>query len=153
MKQIIYTPENPPTKGVAKKIWSVLEREGLKPQDLHYNPGKPSTDGSGTWACHLDNGPEVWKHDVSSGCIEGEYWCGIVGKTAIYIEGMVAPYSQVLAGFVTHDCPFRYKGGCKYPSMNPNYENIWPEGCPKNCNEGNDEFLLLRSNQYEKWKR
>ena len=22
MKQVIYTPENPPTKGVAKKIWS-----------------------------------------------------------------------------------------------------------------------------------
>ena len=153
MKQFIYTLENPPTKGIALKIWKVLVENGLEPQDLHYNPGRRSVEGSGTWACALDNGPEVVDRDIISGCIEGEYWCGIVGKTAVYIEGMVAPYSRILVGFTSRMCPFRYKNGCKYPSMNPNFENIWPEGCPRECDVGNDEFLITRNNEYEKWRK
>jgi len=161
MKQIIYTPDNPPpTKGIGKKIWAVLVREGLEPEELHFNPGRRSVEGSGTWACTIQNtkGYSRGDRDVRTGTQDGEYWCGLHGKTAVYLEGMVAPYNTILVGFTTRVCPFRYsKHSCKYPSMTPSTENIWPEGCPKDknfhCDSGTDEFLILRNNEYEKWKR
>jgi hypothetical protein len=157
-KQIIYTPENPPTKGIAKKIWGVFINKKLDPQELHYNIGRQSINGSGTWACTLNNGPVVLDRDATHGTIDGEYWCGIIGKTAVYIEGMVAPYSRVLVGFTTNVCPFRYgKHACRYPSMCKNLDNIWPDGCPTDkefrCNTGTEEFLIQRNNEYARWKK
>jgi hypothetical protein len=148
MKQVIYTPENPPTKGVAKKIWNTLIANGFSVDELHYNKGPKSNCGSGTWAC------EAHKEGVGS-CIDNEfgYWCGILGKTGVYIMQTSAPYGEYFVGFTTRECPFRCKSGCKYPSMNPNFKNIWPENCPRECNAGNDEFLLLRNNEYEKWRK
>jgi hypothetical protein len=159
MQQTSYTPTNPPTKGNAKLIWDTLISGGFVVDELHYNKGPRSDCGSGTWAC------EAYKQGVCS-CVDNEwgYWCGIVGKTAVYIMQTSAPYGEYFVGFSSRVCPFlQYQKNCnrpgkhqicKYASMKPSRhgENIWPEGCPKECDAGTDEFLILRNNEYEKWK-
>jgi len=62
-----YTPENPPKRGTALKIWCELSAiPGLEMLELHYNPncwGNTPTDGWGTWACHIridDTYMEQW---------------------------------------------------------------------------------------------
>ena len=148
--QIIYTPENPPTKGNAKKIWDVFVREGMEPYDLHYNFGPRGYGGSGTWACGLGK----FKHFVSAnnGCLQDEFWCGIVGKTMVYIQSMSAPFGCMQVGFAIRKCPFRTRSGCSYYSSTGK-DAIAENDCPENCTTGTDEFLKQRNEEYEKWKR
>lgn len=77
-----YTPEEPPTRGTAKKIWRALEEAGLEPSSLHYNAncwGRGTQDGWGTWAC---------------GIRLGDYHCGWDDLThRAYIRELAAPYT------------------------------------------------------------
>jgi len=94
--------------------------------------------------------------DERTGLNKGEYWCGVCGKTAVYIKTMVAPYGKMLVGYSSRICPFSYRRStctfCKYPSMHAGEEDIWPNGCPKDCDNCTDEFLMERNREYEKRK-
>jgi hypothetical protein len=140
--QIIYTPETPPTRGNAKKIWKVLTTSGLQPTDLHYNFGSLSVYGSGTWACKLGNFKNI---DPGSGIINGEYWCGL-SANIVYIKDMVAPFTCIVIGYTTQKCPFRTKTACRYPSM----VGKMPGGCPKNrdCIISDQMLLYTRNNEF-----
>jgi hypothetical protein len=146
-KQIIYTPENLPKSGKAKMIWDVLVRADLDPQDLHYNGGKRGVSGGGTWACELGN-PE--KHNLYT----MDYWgnfCGILGKTLVYIQSLTAPYDFLYVGFTTRKCPFRSPKGCTYYSRT-NRDPLSENDCPQTCDSGSDDFLKQRNEEYEKTK-
>lgn len=145
--QIIYTPENPPTKGIAKKIWDVLVKDNLDPQDLHYNGGRAGAAGGGTWACELGN-PEKYNQTL-------DYWgnfCGILGKTLVYIQELTAPYNTKYVGFTTRKCPFRTRTGCSYYYLT-NRDALQENDCPQTCDTGSDEFLTQRNLEYEKIKK
>lgn len=145
--QIIYTPENPPTKGVAKKIWDVLVKEDLDPQDLHYNGGRRGVGGGGTWACELGN----TKYNNGMRDYFGNL-CGIMGKTLVYIQELTAPYDMKFVGFTTRKCPFRTKHGCSY-YYSTGRDALVENDCPKTCDDGTDEFLIQRNAEYERIKR
>ena len=145
MEQISYTPETPPTKGNAKKIWDTLVANGYKVDELHYNKGPRSACGSGTWACetYIEGAPVI---DNKWG-----YWCGIIGKTAVYLEQTTVPYGQIFVGFATRKCPFRNKNGCSF--MHNHTDWPWDKGmCNSNCDTLTDEQLLKLANEYEKVK-
>jgi hypothetical protein len=154
----LYTPENPPKKGIAKQIWKVFVDAGLEPYDLHYNGGRRGIGGGGTWACAL--GGSTKNIIEPDGTQRGEFWCGIHGKTMVYLETMVAPYGKVIVGFTSRACPFYqrvrdrlsrdYYYGCKYCAMTGD----WPEDCqkPMDCANCSDEYLTLRNNEYAKLK-
>lgn len=156
---ILYDPDNPPKKGVAKRIWKVFVDAGLEPYDLHYNGGRRGVGGGGTWACALGGKPSNI-HNVD-GTNAGEFWCGIHGKTMVYLEGMTAPYDTTIVGFTRRSCPFYQRTydhisnevyyGCKYCSITSN----WPENCPKplDCTNCTDEYLAIRNNEYAKVKK
>lgn len=146
-KQIIYTPENPPTKGIAKSIWDVLVKDGTDPQDLHYNGGKRGVSGGGTWACELGNTEKY--HDGAVNYF-GDF-CGVIGKTLVYIQSLTAPYESRYVGFTTRKCPFRTKRGCSYYSSTGR-DALKENDCPKDCDSGTDEFLTQRNEEYEKVK-
>lgn len=175
----LYTKENPPKTGTAKRIWKTLVAAGYDPEEIHFNPGRRGVGGSGTWACALNN-PPVRGQYVSSGIPEGEFWCGICGRSAVYLEIMVAPYGRMLVGFSDRVCPFFQRRfywapgekvppyhkqsfmACKYGTMRPydytktgeeNIEMSYPTGCPEDCANCADEFLKTRNREYEKFKR
>jgi hypothetical protein len=79
----IYTPDNIPARGKAKKIWDALIQNGFKVRRLHYNAncwGRGRELGWGTWTFSEDD------LDLSGS------WCGIhEGK--VYVMMMEAPYS------------------------------------------------------------
>lgn len=153
--QIIYTPENSPTKGVAKKIWNVLVANNLDPQDLHYNGGRRGVAGGGTWACVINDTFErrvLSNRHRSNGTRAGEFWCGILGRTAIYLEEMTSPYDSFIVGFATRKCPFRTRTGCSYYSLT-NRDGIQEDDCPATCDAGTDEFLTQRNEEYEMVKK
>jgi len=175
-----YTKETPPKTGVAKRIWKALVAAGYDPEEIHFNPGRNGVGGSGTWACALNNSP-VEGQCIRSGIPDGEYWCGVCGRNAVYIQVMIAPYGKMLVGFSDKVCPFykrtfywphtgKFDGnyhkesymGCKYMGMRPrdysktreeNIEASKPKGCPSDCANCTDEFLKMRNLEYERFKR
>jgi hypothetical protein len=144
MIQSSYTPENPPKLGKAKEIWDTFIANGWDIDELHYNKGPRSANGSGTWACNATK----MEDNIYS---EFGYHCGIEGKTLVYVQCMFAPYGRMIVGFTTRMCPFKYKHGCHYPSMYRGDGEIWPEGCPRECDCGSDEFLTKRNEEYKKF--
>jgi len=77
-----YTPEEPPARGVARKIWQALEEASLIPLSLHYNAncwGQGRQDGWGTWACEI---------------AEGEFHCGWDDvRQQAYLRILSAPFT------------------------------------------------------------
>lgn len=153
--QVIYTPENPPIKGVALRIWKVLTDTGLEPYDLHYNFGPRSIEGSGTWACALGGSPTNIVSTLN-GVREGEYWCGIHGRTMVYLQAMTAPFTMVRIGFTSRSCPFYIKiyerinneryYVCKYFTLT---KKELKHDCPNDCTNCTNEFLIKRNEEYQ----
>lgn len=78
-----YTPQNPPRRGNARKIWNAITAAGFTIAELHYNPnlwGRAGERGWGTWG-------------VSFPRDQVGYWCGIDSR-GVYMEGLTAPYNR-----------------------------------------------------------
>ena len=86
-----YTPQNPPRRGNARKIWKSLSLiPGLELIELHYNPNnfeRSYVDGWAIWACAL----------MLDGSYH-EFWCGLLTDGRAYLLKCVPPYSVVMIG-------------------------------------------------------
>lgn len=83
-----YTPENPPKRGTARRLWNALCSAGFHIEELHYNPNcwGHRSDGWGTWAFSgYSSKVNIDKEGALCGIHEGR----------AYIQGLSAPYSVV----------------------------------------------------------
>ena len=150
MKQVSYTKNNIPTKGVAKKIWDTLIANGFVVDELHYNYGRRSTGGSGTWACEASN--EEKNIDSEFG-----FHCGVVGKISVYLQQMSAPFGRYFVGFSSRKCPFlktrgpSHRIGCDFFHLTMKFPHN--QGyCDGNCDSLTDDQLFGLSERFEEVK-
>lgn len=73
----MYTPENPPKRGNAKKLWDDLKTSALGVTELHYNFGR-----YGTWAFKCN-------HSI----LPNGAFCGIKSGR-VYVQELTAPYTM-----------------------------------------------------------
>ena len=84
-----YTPEHPPKRGTARKIWRSMSRAGIKVWELHYNPN--------CWMRGLVSGWATWAGRFTAENETLECWCGWHEDAgSAYIQLSYAPFTWVL---------------------------------------------------------